>query len=194
MGIALNPNLSPVEIKAVVEYLVGLYPDTEISVVTSSEKGVVSLEMATLSDAEFAVVLADIQARFSRAPRFLASSKLAEGTVKIVSDQDWDLIGGVVTTPDFFLPDLSRALGRVLCSVNGDGGQLRIIERQEDGTETDLKQPAVEVSDTAGGWKTVRFWMSGVPTNGTNEYRLEGRLNGATGLQVRFVTLSLLEK
>jgi hypothetical protein len=59
--------------KAVVEYLVGLYPDTEISVVTSSDKGVVSIEMATLSDAEFAVVLADIQARFSRPPRFLAS-------------------------------------------------------------------------------------------------------------------------
>lgn len=193
MGIALNPNLSPVELKAVVEYLVGLYPDTEISV-TSSEKGVVSIEMASLSDADFAVALADIQARFSRPLRFLASSKLAEGTIQITSDQSWDLIGGVVSSPDFFLPDLSRAYCRILCSVNADGGQLRVIERQGDGTETDMKAPPIEVSDTAGDWKTVKFWLTAVPNVGTNEYRLEGRLNGASSLLVRFVSISLLEK
>lgn len=119
---------------------------------------------------------------------FHASSTLCEGEREI-PDSAWTILGGVVTTPSFFVTDLSKILARVVGSFKtvGAGVELQVCE---DGVP--MGSPQV-LDDSSGAWRTMQWYISGTPLEGTHEYTLEGRLVSATSASVRFVSMSLLE-
>jgi hypothetical protein len=121
--------------------------------------------------------------------KFHAASKLIEGELTVTQDATWQTLGGVVTTPDFFMATLAAGLGRIVGSYKsvGTAPEIRIIE---DDTTTLCTFSAVATADV---WTMMQFFTTTPPTAGTHEYKIEGRLNGATSMSVRFTSMSLLE-
>lgn len=131
----------------------------------------------------------------SKPVTFHAPSSIVQSEIAITSDTDWQDLGGVVTSPNFFVPDLNRILGQVTGAgkVSGTGVELRIIEDNLNGTIRDMVPAPRAVADTADAWKSVQFTTQLPPSTGLNMYILQGRLNGATSASIRFVSMSLLE-
>jgi hypothetical protein len=121
-----------------------------------------------------------------------ASSVLAESE-KSTSDTDpnWTELGGSVTTPNFFTPNVAACLGRVVGMVktNGTGAKLRLREGEV------IPTGGYNVPDTEGEWTAMQWFAPDHPTAGTHSYALEGQLptSGATELKVKYVAVSLLE-
>lgn len=121
-----------------------------------------------------------------------ASSVLTDSE-KSTSDvaPDWTELGGAVTTPSFFTPNVQSCKGRVVGKVktNGTGAKLRLREN------TTIPSGGYDVPDTGGEWTNMQWFSPDAPTEGTHEYILEGQLpeSGATELVVKYVAVSLLE-
>jgi hypothetical protein len=114
---------------------------------------------------------------------FRASSCVKNGKATVTSDTEWEDIGGVVTTLSFFIPDVEHAWGRLSgqVKVTGSGAKLRVI-RQSDGL---VCTPAdVVLSDTGGGWSIVSFWANQNQPAGPDRFILQGKLDGATSLEI----------
>jgi hypothetical protein len=121
-----------------------------------------------------------------------ASSVLTDSE-KSASDvaPDWTEMGGSVTTPSFFTPNIQNCKGRVVGKVktNGTGAKLRLREN------TTIPSGGYDVPDTGSEWVNMQWFSPDSPTAGTHEYVLEGQLpeSGATELSVKYVAVSLLE-
>lgn len=106
-------------------------------------------------------------------------------------DPDWTELGGAVTTPSFFTPNVQNCKGRVVGMVktNGAGAKLRLKEN------TTTPSGGYDVPDTGGAWANMQWFSPDAPTAGTHQYILEGQLptSGATELSVKYVAVSLLE-
>lgn len=104
---------------------------------------------------------------------------------------DWTELGGAVTTPIFFTPNIAACKGRIVgqYKTNGTGAKLRL--REGDSTPT----APFDVPDSGGEWAEMQWYSSDAPTAGTHPYILEGQLpeSGATILSVKYVAVSLLE-
>lgn len=120
---------------------------------------------------------------------FHASSKLLEGEVAITNPSGFDVLGGVVTTPDFFTATLAACLGRLVgsCKAQGAGAELRLVE---DGTTV---LGTFAIPDSSGAWQQMQWFTSTPPSAGTHTYTIEGKLGAATSAAARFTSLSLLE-
>jgi hypothetical protein len=121
-------------------------------------------------------------------PIFRASSTLVELEKEIVAVGGFEVLAGVVTTPDFFSKNLAALVSRIVGEYRavGTGAELRVVE--DDGTVlgTFSLVPAAD-------WTKMQWYTSTAPSAGTHHYTLEGRLNTATSAKVRFVSMSLLE-
>jgi hypothetical protein len=121
-----------------------------------------------------------------------ASSVLTdhEKAIEAVPDA-WTELGGAVTTPDFFTPNVSACKGRVvgMCKTNGEGTKVRL---KEDDT---APSGHYVLPDTSGEWQAMQWFSPDPPTAGTHSYTLEGQLptSGATAASVKYVAVSLLE-
>lgn len=120
--------------------------------------------------------------------RFHASSTIIGGEADI-TEADWDVLGGVVTTPEFFCPAVQCLKARIVGSLNTDGGgaEIRIVE---DGVTV---LGAYTLPDSTKSWAQMQWFTSTSPSAGTHEYTIEAKLNEATAAKVRFVSMSLLE-
>lgn len=120
--------------------------------------------------------------------------------VQIIADEvalgsGWTDLGGVVLTPEFFVPTLANAVGQIQgdCKVQGTGAQLRLVEGSGGGER--VITPNFALTNNSDVWTTFgAFSTNDEPSPGQQLYRLQGRLNGATSALVRFVTLMLLEQ
>lgn len=121
-----------------------------------------------------------------------ASSVLAEIERSVTAvTPAWSEIGGSVTTPDFFTPDVQNCKGRVVgqYKTNGAGARIRL-------REGDVEPSAsVELPDSGGEWAIMQWFSVDSVTAGTHKYTLEGQLpeSGATEMAVKYVAVSLLE-
>jgi len=149
----------------------------------------------TLSPTEETALDALVAAHTGVAPtqiKLHASSVLTDHE-KTATDTDpnWSEVGGAVTTPNFFTPNVSNCKGRVVGMVqaNGTGAKLRVRE------EGSIPSGGYDVPDTSGEWQTMQWFAPDSPTAGTHKYTLEGQLpsSGATVLKVKYVAISLLE-
>jgi hypothetical protein len=120
--------------------------------------------------------------------RFHASSTIIGGE-KEITGSEWTVLGGVVTTPQFFCPTLAGIKARIVGSykTDGDGAQIRIVE---DGTTV---LGTFALPGTSSAWAQMQWFTTEVPTEGTHEYTLEGILGAAGSAFVRFISMSLLE-
>jgi len=122
-------------------------------------------------------------------PVYRASSKiLTEEKSVTESGPGWEVLGGAVTTPSFFTPNVAACKGRVVGEYKsqGTGAKLRICEDGVDSGQFD-------VPDTSGAWTKMQWFSTTAPVVGTHTYTIEGQLNDATSCSVRFVDVSLLE-
>jgi hypothetical protein len=121
-------------------------------------------------------------------PVFRASSTLVGTEQEIVAVGGFEVLAGVVTTPDFFSSNLAALVSRIVGEFKavGSGAELRVVE--DDGTV--LGNFAL---DPAADWTKMQWFTSTAPSSGTHHYTLEGRLNGATSARVRYVSMTLLE-
>jgi len=148
-----------------------------------------------LTDAEKAT-LDGVVAAHVATPSYTAVFKT---TAEVVHDATeagagWTDLGGVVTSPDFFMPDLALALARVVGSYRADGAgaELRVVEGQD--AEERVVSVVRVLPDTGGAWGLIPGFNTNVPPRaGQWLYRLQGRLNGATSAAVRYTSMSLLE-
>ena len=124
---------------------------------------------------------------------YIAPTKLVEGILSVETDGDWSDLGGTVTTLGSFVCDVSCAWGRVVGQVrtSGAGAELRVI-RESDGAV--MQASPVVLADSAGTWVNVQFWANQNQPSGIDCFILQGRRNGATLLEVRYFSMSLLEK
>jgi len=121
--------------------------------------------------------------------RFHAASTLVQGEIAITETSEWQVLGGVVTTPSFFCRDVTKLLARIIGSKksDGDGLEIRVMENGS----TVLASASFD--STSDVWTQVKFYSSTSPGVGTSEYTLQARLNSATSGSVRFFSMSLLE-
>ena len=124
--------------------------------------------------------------------RWHASSVLTDAEKSVTeTSPSWQELGGSVTTPSFFTPNVSSCKGRVVGQVktNGTGAKLRLKE----GSTT--PSGGYDVPDTSGEWTNMQWFSPDAPTTGTHLYALEGQLpvSGATSMSVKYVAVSLLE-
>jgi len=120
---------------------------------------------------------------------FHASSSLVGQPVEVTAPGgEWEEIGGAVTTPSFFTPNVAACKGRIVgeYKTQGSGAKLRICE---DGVDSGQ----FEVPDSGGVWTKMQWYSTTAPTVGTHSYTLEGQLNGASSFSVKFTAVSLLE-
>jgi hypothetical protein len=120
--------------------------------------------------------------------RYHASSTILHDE-QDVTDADWTVLGGVVTTPEFFCPSLACIKARIIGSynTNGAGAEVRIVE---DGTTV---LGTFALPDSSQAWAQMQWFTTTQPTSGTHEYTLEAKRGTATAAKVRFVSMSLLE-
>lgn len=134
---------------------------------------------------------------------FHASSKLlGVAGFNITAVDAWEVVDGVITSPDFFVKVLSAVLGRIVgaSKVTGIGAKLRVVEKGTGAGGADrILSDEFDLADTAGSWNTdgIGFNTNAPPSPGQNEYHLEAQL-GVTGAQatsaeIRSVSMSLLE-
>lgn len=124
---------------------------------------------------------------------FHAASTLAQSE-KAITAADWEDLAGVITTPEFFMYDLTKALGRIVGDYQaaGSGVELRVVEQKAGDADVVIAGPKVLV-DSAGAWAMVSFSTTAAPRTGQNRFVLQGRLNGATSAKIRYTSMSLLE-
>lgn len=159
--------------------------ETEITTVT--------FKFATDLGSEEAALDALVAAHQGNPPArvvFHASSKLVGTEVALTEPgpDGWQVLGGAVTTPSFFTPNVAACRGRAVGEYKavGSGAKLRITE---DGVDSGQH----ELADTQGAWEKMQWFSSTAPQVGIHAYVLEGQLDGATSAAVRFVAVSLLE-
>lgn len=126
---------------------------------------------------------------------FRASSKIVELEQVLTNTTGFDTLGGVVTTPTFFVANPAMIVGRCVGAFKavGTGAQLQILEILEDGTVNNLTPTPFDIPDSADEWKNQGFNIQVPPSAGMNRYLLEGKLNGATSASVEFVSMSIME-
>jgi len=124
-------------------------------------------------------------------PKFHVSSKLVDGVIALT--EFWSTLGGVVANPGFFTPNLKRAAARIVGGVRatGTGAQLQLVE--DDVVLGPVVLGSFSVPDTGGTWVEFGFSTTQPLRSGSRTYRLEGQLVGATSVEVRYVSVSLLE-
>lgn len=128
----------------------------------------------------------------------LTSSAVVGLDIAVTTGATWQIIGGVAARVSLFLRDMSAARFRQTIDVktSGLGAQLQLIE---DDRDADSESPMLgdglfaNVPDTSGSWASFEFQTIETPVDADCVYRLEGRLNGADSLVVRFGDLTLLE-
>jgi hypothetical protein len=161
----------------------------------NEETGVITVEFhfpTDLSGSEVTALDALVAAHQGNSPtvvNFLASSSLVGQIVEVTaSDPTWEEIGGAVTTPSFFTPNVAACKGRIVGEyrTQGTGAKLRVCE---DGVDSGQ----FEVPDSEGAWAKMQWFSTEAPTVGTHTYSLEGQRNGATSFEVKFTAISLLE-
>lgn len=154
---------------------------------------------AVLSSAEEATLAALVAAHVGTAQIALIfkASVLAVGDEKaILGVTEWEDLGGVVTSPSYFIPDVQKAIARIVgdCRADGAGAELRIIEDGEGTDPPRVMSASAPIPDTLGGWQLLPpFNTNQSPSEGQHLYRLQGRLNGATSAAVRYTSLTLME-
>jgi len=124
--------------------------------------------------------------------QFIANTKLVEDEKTVTSDSSFEQVGGVVTKVDEFAATLSKVVGRVRGSakVSGSGAQIQLVE--EGSPDTVMHTSDWDLADTSGAWVEFEFVTDVTPSAGTQTFRLDGRLDGATSFELRFVSLTLL--
>lgn len=124
---------------------------------------------------------------------FLASSTLLHGALAITSDTSWEDLGGVSTNLAYFAKDLAAVIGQAVGEAQavGTAAELRLVQVVA-GVETVLTTTPFAIP-VSGTWSPFKFNTDVVPSSGQNAYLLQGRLNGATSAQVRFVSLAAVE-
>ena len=130
--------------------------------------------------------------------RFHASSKLIDGEVAITQEgsDDWQELGSVVSSPGFFVTDLTKVFGRLVFAYLTDGANARLRLREDNGTSVVTLNTTLKVlGDTSSAWKYDLTLDTDVGfRNSRNRYILEGQLNGATAACVAFASITLLER
>lgn len=127
-----------------------------------------------------------------RATLVAGTTAAGVGTV-ITGIAAWQVLHGVVTSPEFFSKNLARVVGRAIGQIktSGVGVELKLVE-QVGGIDRDMSA-AFAAPDTGGQWQLFVFDSNTPPTaGGPHVYRLEARLNGAVAGEIRFASLSLL--
>ena len=115
-------------------------------------------------------------------------------SLAIVTDADWTVLGGLVTTPSFFSPILSQILGRVLGLHKGDGGQIRIVEEMAGQPDVVITNPPLDLPNVGATFTRFKKDTNVLLRDGThNIYRVEARLNGATTLELEYAAVSMLK-
>jgi len=124
-----------------------------------------------------------------------ASSTVINQPISLANPSGYQDIGGVVSNPNFFIFDLSKALGRITGSYRsqGSGVLLKLIEVDSSGVEKDLNSSPYSLDDTAGQWKKFAFTTDIPPGSGSHVYILKGTLGNASSSDIRFTSTSLLE-
>ena len=126
-------------------------------------------------------LIATAQSRFHGSATILRKSEQ-------VTETDWALLGGIVTTPEFFGPVTSlktRIVGSF--KATGAGAEMRLVE---DGSKV---IGSIVLPDTAGAWQTMQWFSTEPASVGTHEYALEAKTGSATDVYAKFVSMSLLE-
>lgn len=147
--------------------------------------------VSDLSSAEKTALDALVASHTGMAPvkcKFHASSTIV-GKEASITSLEWEVLGGVVTTPQFFCPSLDGIRARIVGSykTDGNGAQIRIVE---DGVKV---LGTFALPGTASQWTQMQWFTTTVPSAGTHEYTLEAIKGAAGSAFVRFVSMSLLE-
>jgi hypothetical protein len=111
----------------------------------------------------------------------------------IISDVPWEVVEGVVTTPNFFDPDMTSIICRIIGEHKGDGGQLRLVEEVDGQGDEEKINPFFDFPDVGATWTRFKVDSNVPPRDGLrNIYRTDCRLNGATNLTLRYSTISMI--
>jgi len=123
---------------------------------------------------------------------FQASSLLVGKETEVTETDTWEDLGGVVTNPLFFIPDVAHILARVVgqIAVQGTGAKFRIVKEDNTPISDEYDAP-----DTSGAWTAFVFHSHQPPDVGAGEqlFRLQAKLGAATSAKARYTSMTLLE-
>jgi hypothetical protein len=128
---------------------------------------------------------------FGLVTTLLAAERLIANAV---TQAAWETLDGAVTSPSFFDEDLSQLFGRFTgqCKTVDAGSELQMVETKDGEPDVIMTVPPFAVPDTGGAWQQFSFGTTQAPRAGQNTYLMQGQLNAATSLELRYLSMSLL--
>ena len=122
------------------------------------------------------------------------SLSIVSGLEQAIVGVDWNIMEGVLTTPEFFTTDISEITARIVGQYKGDGGQLCLTEEVEGEIDEEKINPLFEFPDSLGEWKRFKINSNVPPRAGVeNLYTTKARLDGAVALSLRYATISMIK-
>ena len=113
--------------------------------------------------------------------------------VAVTEDLNWQMLYRLRTTPTFFTNSMPELLARLIGEHKGDGGEITIVEGVTGEPDVDIIAPPFALPDTAGSWEPFKADSNVPPREGLrNSYSIMARLNGATSLEMRFTTATMV--
>lgn len=151
---------------------------------------------AALSPADEAVLTAVVAAHqgFGVVAELKGTIHIANGETVVNQDASWQVLGGIVTTPRFFFPDVTKIIARIIGQHKGTGGQVSLNEDMDGNPDEEKINPFFELPDTLGEWKRFKVDSNVSPRDGLrNAYVPRTRLNGTANLSIRYATISMIK-
>lgn len=127
-------------------------------------------------------------------PELLVVVTIADGTVVVTEDQNWQTVAGMVGNPAFFAKILANVKGQLLGEANivGTGAQIRLVEYSYTAGTEEEKLPPTAVAATTG-WALLNHLTTVAARTGHGRFELQARLNGATSMSLRYLSVGLIE-
>ena len=189
--IYIYEDISPLDLGALANEIEAVLTGLQDAAITAPDEVTLSFAAAIDEPTLDGIIASHVGVPPAPDPIFLASTTLVEIPLDITETSTWQDLGGVRTSIGFFEPDMNKVIGRIIGDYRTDGlgAELRLVK----GPTEILISAETPLADTASVWQEAYLLSPpGSADPQSQTYILQGRLNGATSAQLRFMSMSLM--
>lgn len=125
-------------------------------------------------------------------PEVLGIFQIVPNSVVVASDTPWETLGGFTANLRAVAGKLSNVKLAMLCDAKTDGATagVRVVERSSGGNAVLLNST---LANTSGSFSTAQKLSTVTPSTGINAFAVQARRNGVTNVELRFLSVAIIE-